>query len=178
MGTAGERFGDCCGGANAEGNHGCGGWSMGQNMEDYDWPAAPVTEWAAGSVQEVAWFVSANHGGGYSYRLCKQEGDEAVTEECFQQTPLRFEGDKVWVTYPSEDQSVRHDFIANRTSVGTFPEGSEWTEVPLSSSLQLGTMVDKVRVPQVEPGQYVLSFRWDCMRSNQVWNMCSNINIV
>jgi len=178
VGTVGERFGDCCGGANAEGNHGCGGWSMGQNMEDYDWPAAPVTEWAAGSVQEVAWFVSANHGGGYSYRLCKQEGGEAVTEECFQQTPLRFEGDKVWVTYPSEDQSVRHDFIANRTSVGTFPEGSEWTEVPLSSSLQLGTMVDKVRVPQVEPGQYVLSFRWDCMRSNQVWNMCSNINIV
>jgi hypothetical protein len=153
---------------------------MGQNMEDYDWPEAPVTEWRIGSVQEVVWFVSANHGGGYSFRLCKKpsQGIQALTEECFQQTPLKFEGDKVWVTYPSGDQTIRQEFEANRTSEGTFPSGSEWTEAPLQSSLALGHMIDLVEVPEVEPGEYVLSFRWDCMRSNQVWNMCSNINIV
>jgi len=175
-----EEFGDCCGGANAVGNAGCGGWSMGQNAEEYDWPLAPVTDWEAGSVQEVAWFVSANHGGGYSFRLCKQpeEGNSALTEECFQQTPLNFEGDKVWVTYPSEDKTERHQFKAVRISQGTFPEGSEWTEGPLLSSLGLGHMIDNVRVPDIERGNYVLSFRWDCMRSNQVWNMCANVNIV
>jgi len=180
VGEEGERFGDCCGGANSLGNQGCGGWSMGENIEDYEWPSAPVTQWEAGSIQEVAWFVSANHGGGYSFRMCKKpdEGSLALTEECFQQTPLNFEGDTVWVTYPSEDQSIRHEFEANRITEGTFPRGSQWTEAPLQSTLALGHMIDQVRVPDLERGSYVLSFRWDCMRSNQVWNMCANIDIV
>ena len=125
----------------------------------------------------MCWFASANHGGGHSFRICKKpaEWNTGLTEECIQENPLKFEGDKIWVTYPSEDQSVRHEFKATE---GTFPEGSEWTEGPLTSSLGLGHMIDNVRVPQLEQGEYVLSFRWDCMRSNQVWNMCSNINIV
>ena len=41
----------------------------------------PVTLWQSGSTQTVAMGVWANHGGGYSYRLCKNvEGK--VTEEC------------------------------------------------------------------------------------------------
>merc|ERR1711920_476348 len=28
--------------------------------------------WAAGSAHEVAWTIQANHGGGYSYRLCPE----------------------------------------------------------------------------------------------------------
>ena len=31
---------------------------------------------------QVGWGIIANHGGGYSYRLCK-EGED-LTEECFQ----------------------------------------------------------------------------------------------
>ena len=36
--------------------------------------------------QEVKWYVSANHAGGYSYRLCKmpERGIKDLTEECFQ----------------------------------------------------------------------------------------------
>ena len=30
-----------------------------------------TTEWTQGSAQEVAWSIFANHGGGYTYRLCK-----------------------------------------------------------------------------------------------------------
>ena len=35
---------------------------------------------------EAAWGIIANHGGGYSYRLCKvpAEGMSGITEECFQ----------------------------------------------------------------------------------------------
>eukprot|EP00091_Calanus_sinicus_P021597 TRINITY_DN6470_c0_g1_i1.p1 TRINITY_DN6470_c0_g1~~TRINITY_DN6470_c0_g1_i1.p1 ORF type:complete len:130 (-),score=27.73 TRINITY_DN6470_c0_g1_i1:297-686(-) len=101
VGAEGEQFGDCCGGANAEGNHGCGGWSMGQNMEDYDWPGAPVTEWEVGSIQEVAWFVSANHGGGYVIqtlsRNLKKETQDLLKN--VSSKPTEVEGDKL-VTYP------------------------------------------------------------------------------
>ena len=35
---------------------------------------------------QVKWYVSANHAGGYSYRLCKmpERGIKDLTEECFQ----------------------------------------------------------------------------------------------
>lgn len=40
------------------------------------------TEWTRGSVVDVAWGIWANHGGGYSYRLCKLPavGKAALTE--------------------------------------------------------------------------------------------------
>ena len=39
--------------------------------------------------------------------------------------------------------------------------------------------LDLVQVPtSLEPGQYVLSFRWDCQQSSQVWSSCANIEIV
>merc|ERR1712029_1159389 len=57
--------------------------------------------WQRGGVAEVGWEIIANHGGGYSYRLCPapQNGEEVVTEECFQQMPLKFHGDEQWVQY-------------------------------------------------------------------------------
>ena len=38
---------------------------------------------------QVKWYVSANHAGGYSYRLCKMpdRGIRDLTEECFQVVP-------------------------------------------------------------------------------------------
>ena len=48
-----------------------------------------TTEWVAGGVAEVGWGIIANHGGGYSYRLCRREEGGALTEECFQRMPLR-----------------------------------------------------------------------------------------
>jgi hypothetical protein len=37
-------------------------------------PAKSPTVWPKGSTQEVAWAITANHGGGYSYRLCPKGG--------------------------------------------------------------------------------------------------------
>ena len=72
-----------------------------------------TTEWVAGGVAEVGWGIIANHGGGYQYRLCRwgssylissliynviydnqlcrkpETGMADLTEECFQQMPLR-----------------------------------------------------------------------------------------
>ena len=30
----------------------------------------------------------------------------------------------------------------------------------------------------LEPGEYVLSWRWDCELTAQVWNACSDVTIV
>ena len=41
------------------------------------------------------------------------------------------------------------------------------------------TLMDEVLVPEdIEPGDYALSFRWDCEQTHQVWNACSSIRIV
>ena len=70
----------------------------------------------------------ANHGGGYSYRLCPapESEDDVVTEECFQKTPLMFHGDTQWVQYG--DMGPNTTFRANRTTEGTWPVGSQWTK--------------------------------------------------
>jgi len=171
-GNENEKFGDCCGGN-------CGGFSFGKNAEEYSWPDAPWTQWKAGSYQEVTWFTSANHQGGYIYRLCKmpKDGIAGLTEECFQAGSLKFEGDKVWYIEGHDHKHERKELNATRTTVGTYPVGSEWTEIPIEEKLIY--LIDYVQVPaSLQLGEYVLSFRWDCKKTAQVWNVCANINIV
>jgi hypothetical protein len=38
-------------------------------------------------------------------------------------------------------------------------------------------IVDKLVVPRVPPGDYVLSFRWDCEMGPQIWTLCSDVTI-
>ena len=72
--------------------------------------------------------------------------------------------------------------LCRRTSEGTFPPGSEWTKNPLNSrhsSEEHGHVIDYVEVPSyLDHGRYVLSFRWDCQQSPQIWNVCANIDII
>jgi len=40
------------------------------------------------------------------------------------------------------------------------------------------TIYDYLRVPEhLEPGEYVLGFRWDCETSAQIWQSCADITI-
>ena len=57
--------------------------------------------------------MEANHGGGYSYRLCKipEEGKSGLTEECFQKTPLFFASNEQWAQ-TGYDESTRIYFTA------------------------------------------------------------------
>jgi len=170
-----ERYGDCC--PTSPGT--CGGFAFGEGAELQDWPAAPLTEWPAGSVQEVAWHVSANHGGGYSYRLCRlpDGGKAELTEECFQQGQLDLVGDTHWVEV--DTKPGRQEVPARRTREGTNPLGSQWTLNPIDNRWQQAHVFDQVSVPlDLQPGEYVLSFRWDCQGSSQVWSTCSNVLIV
>merc|ERR1719445_888303 len=77
--------------------------------------------WQAGKTAEVSWAFAANHGGGYSYRLCpKPANNMDLTEECFQQTPLRFVGNRQWLQ-KRNDTSTRTEIQALRTDTGTYP---------------------------------------------------------
>ena len=132
------NFGDCC-------SDNCGSFAMGDNAENYEWPDMPITEWKAGSLQEVAWWAGANHAGGYSYRLCKMpaSGISDVTEECFNQNPLEFAGDVQWVEYKIDKNSGKRTKIpALQTKDGTFPEGSMWRANPLLPYTEEGGSYD------------------------------------
>ena len=93
-----------------------------------------------GETAEVGWSMSANHGGGYSYRLCKipdDGGRSSLTEECFQQTQLKFASDQSWIQTGSDANSRKY-FTANRTTEGTYPPGSQWTKNPVANCAGLG----------------------------------------
>ena len=151
-GTA-EVFSPCgIAGGNPFGVEGCddfqndkfctwGGYSYGPDARDIDWEDSVWTEWSRGESVRVGWSMDANHGGGYSYRLCKVgvDGPGGVTEECFQKTPLQFSSEYSWVQY-GNDENRKVVFKANRTTHGTYPPGSEWTmnPIPVCNSTDIG----------------------------------------
>lgn len=52
-------------------------------------PKRPTgVSWKKGSIVNASWHNTAEHGGGYQYRLCPASA--ALTEECFQKMPLKF----------------------------------------------------------------------------------------
>ena len=66
-------------------------------------------------------------------------------------------------------------------SVGTYPEGSTWRyQGPIDyDEFKERFYKDHVVVPEdLEPGDYVLSWRWDAATAPQVWVSCANIEIV
>eukprot|EP00051_Salpingoeca_urceolata_P019139 m.275749 g.275749 ORF g.275749 m.275749 type:complete len:368 (+) comp19357_c0_seq1:89-1192(+) len=240
-------FGSGCGvaggGDKERGNGGIPppGIKQGADALDVLKPSAEVT-WRRGSIQEVAWAIYANHGGGYAYRLCKNDGKNKVTEECFQRTPLTFVGDKSvlrWapvvqygierplpdIEIPAVRVSVNNQSTWSRNPVpacklcdqgecmkhkswdeqqhcaqscsglnmtrcppGTtqFPEPASgvngyflWHDYYASSLSGFPwNIVDKVQIPEhIEPGKYLLSWRWDCEQSRQIWQNCADIVI-
>merc|ERR1711918_119951 len=52
------------------------------------------------------------------------------------------------------------------------------TEDETNAQIFQWSVVDKVRVPNVAPGDYVVSFRWDSEQTPQVWASCSDVTIV
>ena len=129
-GVAGGNLHGCIGGKCAVRKGGYGYGIKATSFKfNYD---VKVTQWKRGTQQEVAWGILANHGGGYSYRLCKlpKDGIRGLTEACFQKTPLKFVGNTQWAQYGT-DPRTRVEFPAVRTDKGTFPLGSQWTKNPI-----------------------------------------------
>lgn len=86
--------------------------------------------WKRGSTVDAEWSIYANHGGGYSYRLCKKVDGQPITESCYQKIPLDFADDVSTITYYD---GSRAPFLINATTtnVGTHPKGSMWRKNPV-----------------------------------------------
>eukprot|EP00937_MAST-01D_sp_MAST-1D-sp2_P006255 g6255.t1 len=144
-------------------------------------PALPTgTVWRRGSIATTKWSIRANHGGGYQYRLCK--ADRALTEACFQETPLPFATGVhmlEWADSPNATLNVAPGSLyINATHVPAADGKSTWAMNPLPQS-DTGRcsgrdpfntlIVDALTVPvSLEPGAYVLGLRWDCEKSAQM----------
>jgi len=103
-------------------------------------PRTPLTEdsrWHTGTIVSVAHSIGANHGGGYSWRLCFDDGNLTsstppdVAEQCFQQHPLRFADDVHVVQWRNGTEVT---IKATQTDIGTVPAGSQWRRNPIPST--------------------------------------------
>jgi len=164
-------------------------------VDGRDMPATALSlrkRWVAGTSVEVAFALTANHGGGYQYRLCPSGGDQ--TEQCFQNTPLEFHGNTTWVQV-ADRSSTRVATAAVRVTEGTVPAGSTWARNPLPNEPDWPewpppggywghqnipfNIFDRVKVPaHLAAGTYSLSWRWDCEQTKQVWANCADVEIV
>jgi len=157
-----------------------------------DLPKTSRTLWQRGATVEVAWAAQLNHGGGYAYRLCPS--GEEQTESCFQEGHLAFADDTTTVQFvDGSTQSIS----GTRITKGTHPAGSHWKKNPIPDSVWSGSnpylkppfpegvdsnwrfsLVDQVVIPKDLPlGDYVISWRWDCEATHEVWNNCGDITI-
>jgi hypothetical protein len=50
-------------------------------------------------------------------------------------------------------------------------------EAPKDAPLSIVSIVDELKVPKDANGQFLLSWRWDCEQTPQVWNSCADIVI-
>ncbi len=164
----------------------CGVLNSDTGTDGVDLPPTNRTKWQRGGLAEVAWAATANHGGGYAYRLCPAA--EAPTEACFQANHLAFADDVTTVRFTD---GTAKTIAATRTTVGTVPAGSHWSKNPIPQSgnfpppfdggegAQWGfSLVDKVVIPkELALGDYVLSWRWDCELTPQSWANCADVTI-
>lgn len=89
-------------------------------------PLATKTVVKAGGELEAGFGFTVNHGGGYSYRLCRA-GD--LSEECFQTGALTFATPNHtirWIDGSKPDLRLPAMTIRQ----GTTPAGSEWRRIP------------------------------------------------
>merc|ERR1719317_1287370 len=144
-------------------------------------PEAKTTKWSRGSTVPVA-FLAIWHGGGYTYRLCKMpvEGKTGLTEECFTKNVLKFADNKTfWRRTGIEHRNDEWEGLETwDATIGTYPEGSAWRQEKPYKEYAL-IFKDHVVVPEgLEPGLYVLGWRWDAKSGSQVWVSCANIEII
>lgn len=161
--------------------------------------------WEAGKTAEIGWSIFANHEGIVGYRLCPREqvgqdsGNDGATEKCFQAHHLEFATDQTCVQCPTSDGNATSDRKCFDATDHTGKNGNVYRETIAKQCTGAAqgpdfcngkidypctnqgvanfSLVDQVKVPNLPEGVYVLSFRWDCKRTPQVWTNCAEIKI-
>lgn len=119
-----------------------GGTPWGKNVSEWGWyvptkfaqhgdhgsklpPQPSGRVWKVGSIVEAIWQITANHGGGYTYRLCP--ASEELTEDCFRKYPIKFAGRQM-LQY---DNGTRLEITPTYVTEGVEPKGSMWAMNPI-----------------------------------------------
>jgi len=165
-------------------------------MDGRDLPVNPSpVVWQRGSTAQVATALYINHGGGWSFRLCPKDQDPS--EDCFQQHALQLVGQStLHFTNGTElslsakrtaDSTWSRNLIPGkigqhlRSEVGASEDRLEYP-MPFSGLTPNQwdfSIVENVALPNDLPlGDYLLSWRWDCESSPQVWFSCADVSIV
>jgi len=114
---------------------------------------APQLTWYSGSVVDVEVKYVINHAGNYQFRLCLDGSD---TDECFKQTPLKFEDGQDW-----------HWIDAGWMAAGEI--------VPLLTGK---FMNDRIVIPDwVECDHCTLNWRWDTSLEASLFSNCADVSI-
>lgn len=87
-------------------------------------PRPSGTVWRKGGIAHTRWQLTANHGGGYQYRLCPV--GEELTEACFQKMPLAFATETHMLRFAnaSEDHEIKAMDVKEGGGVG-------WRLIPM-----------------------------------------------
>lgn len=109
-------------------------------------PPTALTTWERGSAVNVTWQITANHGGGYSYRLCP--ASEPLTEACFQKHPLAFASTTHILAFSDGSKRAARGTFVN---TGTLPEGSTWARNPIPARCLGRGCVEGQDAPNCEP---------------------------
>lgn len=143
-----------------------------------------TTVWTMNDTVEVLFAINNNHRGYYQYRLCPLvDGDYAgLNESDCAKTPIEFASKQIGKKPEFASASGKAlpgdpatQFVDADDMVGR--DGSTWRNVEFASTD--GTVYqDKLLVPNLAEGRYVLQWRWDCIGTAQVWSSCSDINLV
>jgi hypothetical protein len=79
------------------------------------------TVWTRGAVEKTRWEITAQHGGGYIYQLCKASSNKDITEECFASNPLEFAKpytQRMIFSDPSKDYDLNMTVVAEGGGTG------------------------------------------------------------
>jgi len=112
-------------------------------------PSTAATYWKAGGTAQVGWGLSAQHGGGYSYRLCPKSqfgSDPQAIERCFQSNHLTFTNSSSTIHF--DDNS--HADITISGKIYTPEDGRQWKLNPIpgcacDNGLSCGSKSDSLR---------------------------------
>jgi len=125
--------------------------------------------------------INNNHHGYYQFRLCPVQGDDyaGIKESDCAKHVIDFASDQIGVKPRYAGKALPggapESYIAARDRLGSV-DGSKWRDVSLLEE-DGSVYVDKLLVPNLPEGKYVLQWRWDCIETAQVWSSCSDISL-
>ena len=154
-----------------------------------------MATYAQGQTIDVTWCVNADHGGVYSYRLCDDpdivkkfyeatpltKAEQLAAEQCFQEGILRC--DDVDGNDCGLEPRCQADWGCAADPGKYFHCQGDYGGYSCKNtgeSCQGGSVVRrKVKIPSdFNPGQTILSWRWDSDETTEVFAACADISIV